>query len=85
MDIEKLSLGDLIDKLKEIEGELNGSERNVYFDFCGFHPSGVDSWRGSYDELAIEFDDEGDLSINEFINLLSSAAGLPILEAGKRP
>ena len=50
----QLSLGELILKLEAISDKT----LKVYFDFGGFYPTSIDSWRGSYNELALDYDDE---------------------------
>ena len=44
-----MSLGALINAL-----ESTKDDALVYFDFCGFTPGEIDSYRGYYDHLAIE-------------------------------
>lgn len=44
------TLGALIDALKRRD-----ATHSVYFDFAGFVPAGIDSYRGYYDHLAIGF------------------------------
>lgn len=50
---QPLALGELIDKLK---GE--DPEEEVRFDFGGFIPRNLGSYRGSYDQLALGYDDK---------------------------
>lgn len=61
------SLGQLIDELNNISAD---GDCHVAFDFGYFRPVCFDSWRGSYEELSIEYTDEGDydaMKLKEFI------------------
>lgn len=49
----QLTLGELILKLQAIPDAKN--DKTVYFDFANAVPTTLDSWRGSYDELALGF------------------------------
>ena len=46
----QLTLGELILKLETMDGELP-----VYFDNKKYRPTSIGSWRGSYDELSINY------------------------------
>lgn len=48
---EQFSLGNLIDALEKIEDK----SKNVYIDFEQAIPYGLGSYRGSYDELCMQF------------------------------
>lgn len=72
-----ISLGKLIELLKCRE-----SDQTVKFDFGGFVPSGIGSYRGYYDHLALSFDVESssnwspvELTVSALIELLESANG----------
>lgn len=52
----QLSLGEIIIRLETV----GDKEKKVYFDFENAFPTTIGSWRGSYDELALSFDFEGD-------------------------
>lgn len=49
-----MRLGELIDALEACE-----PESQVTFDFGGFEPTGIDSYRGYYSDLALSFGDQG--------------------------
>ena len=51
----QFSLGDLIEKLEEID-DLNS--KDVRFDFAYFAPSTFHSWRGAYEELAVSYSED---------------------------
>ena len=71
---DQLSLGELIAKCQE--AQVEGKDPEVAFDFEYAHPTGIDSWRGIYAELAIEFEFGGtEMKLSEFIALLESAVG----------
>ncbi len=90
-DSPQLSLGQLIELLEkflpnnEMVREKYKEDITVRFDFEYAIPTGLSSWRGSYNELAIEFDFVGyehfgeerpkDMTLVGFIDLLKSAMG----------
>jgi len=56
-DSPQLTLGELIEKIKAC-GLTHGDEQEpklVYYDFGTAIPTDLDSWRGSYDELALGY------------------------------
>ena len=81
----QITLGQLIEQLAPIikrnkERSREGkSEMDVVFDFEYLFPTTIDSWRGSYSELAIQFStydqNSKPLTINEFFKLLKQAIG----------
>lgn len=77
----QLLLGELIAKLEplianqEAVKEKYGQEANVVFDFEYLKPTGISSWRGSYRELALEFDGTNEFTVTEFVELLKGAIG----------
>lgn len=82
----QLTLGELIDALKEIPTKWGSDKQDVTveFDFEYAVPTGLDSWRGSYSELAINFDFLGyekfdekttDMKLKDFIKMLEGAVG----------
>lgn len=60
-DSPQLTLGQLIESIAAIppnwEKASKGDTKDVRFDFGYFFPTRLSSWRGSYDELAIEYMD----------------------------
>ena len=60
-------------ELKEIIEKLKGQpqDNKIQFDFGGFAPTEFSSWRGSYDQLAIEYDkchwDKEAMTVKDFI------------------
>ena len=76
----QLTLGEIIEKCEAIAAKgyktHDGGEPSVCFDFEYFKPSHLDSWRGSYDELALCFVDRGDqVPLSGFIHMLKDANG----------
>lgn len=68
----QLVLGELILKLEAIENK----KLPVIFDDGKYHPVSVDSWRGSYCELAIEYSGEGArLKLADFLKILKDTIG----------
>ena len=71
----------LLDNQKEIEKKYK-HKANVEFDFSNTFPVGLSSWRGSYDELALEWeggdystDYDKQMNVTEFVEMLKSAIG----------
>lgn len=77
----QMTIGEMITKLETIDPQRKDykgdtQERHVYLDFCDTRPTGLDSWRGSYREIAIQFDEEtSPMSLTEFLALLRGAIG----------
>jgi hypothetical protein len=68
---EQLTLGELILKLEHIEDK----SKPVIFDEQ-YHPTNLDSWRGSYCELALEYAQTGKkLSVEKLLKKLKDAIG----------
>lgn len=80
---DQLTLGEMILKLepmianqKEIKKEYD-HEAKVVFDFEYLYPTGIDSWRGIYAELALSFGerDEGKMTVTQFRDVLKTCIG----------
>jgi len=72
----QLTLGELILKLEAVKDK----EVPIVFDFGlqleqDIKPTGVDSWRGSYNELAIGYDTKGKEKVKTFLECLKEAIG----------
>ena len=67
-----IRLGELI---RRLEGEPQ--DNSVRFDFGGFIPRRIDSYRGFYDQLAISYDDDwrNKMKVSEFILVLREVVG----------
>ena len=85
---DQLTLGELIAKLEAIPiywDKRDKDEKTVIFNFEYAIPICLDSWRGSYSELAINFDFLGyehfsevepkEMKITDFIKMLKEAIG----------
>jgi hypothetical protein len=64
-----LRLGDIIDALHLVK-----PESRVEFDFGGLEPTGVDSYRGYYSDLALGFGEDGK-NAGDLLSELTSADG----------
>lgn len=65
---DQMSLGQLIDALKEVRASNDKEDITVCFDFEYARPTDLSSWRGVYAELAIGFAFDGDeTSLDELI------------------
>jgi hypothetical protein len=71
---DQLTLGEMISKLDAIE--QRNEEPEVVYDFGYLFPTEIDSWRGSYDELALNYKSEGEkMKLSEFLSMLKNAVG----------
>lgn len=69
VEIEPITLGKFIALL-----EREPTNNTVRFDFGYFRPTSVSSYRGYYDQLAVEYvRDEKEITVKEFISVLRSA------------
>ncbi len=74
---DQMSLGQLIDKLKEVRAANDKEDITICFDFEYARPADFDSWRGVYAELAVGFAFDGDeTSLDEFIVRAERSVGL---------
>jgi hypothetical protein len=67
------NLGQMIDACEALVDGRDGTE--VVFDFCGAGPTGINSWRGSYAELAISYEIDCGMSLGKFLTMLKGANG----------
>lgn len=77
---DQLTLGKLIEEIEAIVKKgykcHDDSEPTVQYDFEYLFPTEIDSWRGSYNELALNYKTDGnELTVSEFLTLLKSAVG----------
>ncbi len=71
----QLSLGEIILKCEGIKN----TKLPVLFDIKKYHPTSIDSWRGSYDELALEYEDKGKpMLLSAFLKVLKNTIGKTI-------
>ena len=68
----QLSLGEIILKMEIIKNK----DLPVLFDNKKYHPTGIDSWRGSYNELSLQYENEGNpMLAGDFLKLLIETIG----------
>jgi len=73
---DQLTLGELILKLDPIVEKQDEGEATVRYDFEYLFPNDIDSWRGSYSELALNFTTEGQvMKVSEFLKMLKDCIG----------
>lgn len=80
---EQLTLGEIILKLepiveKQLERIQNEEEEaTVWYDFEYLHPTSIDSWRGSYSELALNYENEETkpMTVTLFLKMLKETIG----------
>lgn len=79
---DQLSLGEIILKLEPIVEKQKQrladgqTEATVVYDFEYLFPNMIDSWRGSYSELALNFTSTGNnMKVTDFYCLLKDAVG----------
>lgn len=63
-----MRLGEIIAALKQASPETN-----VIFDFGGFAPSGIDSYRGYYSDLALSYRANKPITVAELLEILTGA------------
>lgn len=68
--MKQLTLGELIEALKKQE-----PDKWVRFDFCYFRPSGLHSYRGYYEQLAIDYTEGLHKTVLDLLNMLQAAVG----------
>ena len=64
----QMTLGKLIKLLSEIIDQ----DKSIYFDFGYFRPAELMSWRGSYDELSIDYSEDEAVSVKTFLEDLKA-------------
>ncbi len=73
---DQLTLGEIISKCEAILAKGTDDEPVVTLDFGYFYPTKIDSWRGAYEELALNYTTEGvQLTLSIFIDMLKNAIG----------
>ena len=74
---DQLTLGELILKLEPIvKNQKDDDEATVRYDFEYLFPTSIDSWRGSYGELALNFETQGkEMKVSEFLKMLKNCIG----------
>ena len=73
---DQLTLGELILKLEPIVKKQGEDEATVRYDFEYLFPNDIDSWRGSYSELALNFNTEGqEMKVSDFLKMLKECIG----------
>ncbi len=85
---DQLSLGDMIKRLEAIAAKQQAiikkynSEAEVVYDFEYLYPTSIDSWRGIYAELALNFvgtyrgiDSPDKMTVSSFLQMLKGCIG----------
>lgn len=72
---KQLSIGELIQDLKKRMFTDRDKEKTVVFDFGFFRPGRIQSWKGDFEHLAIDYTDEGEVSLWVFIEMLDTLLG----------
>jgi hypothetical protein len=73
----QMTVGKIIKDLESMNLKMeNGEDKIVVFDFCNFSPTTLDSWRGSYDELALGYHDiYKEVKAKDLLNNFKEAIG----------
>lgn len=72
----QISLGELIKQIEQIGIERsNGDDRHVYYDFCSAIPTTLNSFRGYYEELALGYVHQGQMTAKDLLSKLKTAIG----------
>lgn len=69
---KQLTLGEVLLKINAISAN---DDCGVVFDGHNGVPTGIDSWRGSYDELALSYDNQDPMKVCDFREMLTNAIG----------
>lgn len=76
---DQLTLGIMIQKLEPIveKQKERKDEATVFYDFGNLFPTEIDSWRGSYAELALNYTESGEspMKVSAFLSLLKESVG----------
>lgn len=73
---DQLTLGELILKLEPIVKKQGDNEAMVRYDFEYLFPNDIYSWRGSYSELALNYNTEGEaMKVSDFLKMLKDCIG----------
>ena len=67
---EQMTIGDMLSTLRRKD-----QKTWVTFDFAHFRPSGVHSYRGYYEDLAIGYESGGDCTVADVVKWLDDAVG----------
>lgn len=63
--VQQMTIGELRQAIKRADPAAT-----VVFDFAYFRPDGVDSYRGYYEQLAIGYSNEGEITVEQFDQML---------------
>lgn len=59
-----------------VKNQKEGEEATVRYDFEYLFPTSINSWRGSYDELALNFETQGEeMKVSDFLKMLKDCIG----------
>jgi hypothetical protein len=73
---DQLTLGEIISKIENILKQNQEEIPLVCYDFEYLYPTSIDSWRGSYSELALSFEGENNPpKADKFLEVLKDAVG----------
>jgi hypothetical protein len=67
MQQKQLNLGEIIDKLSAF---IHKKDSEIMYDFGNFYPYTVGSWRGSYSEFSIGYNERYPITLGKFIETL---------------
>jgi hypothetical protein len=70
---QQLTLGELIFVLSRIDPKAD-----IQYDFGGFHPTTIDSYRGFYEQLAVGFDSYKKCTVGEFLARCNQMVGATV-------
>lgn len=75
---DQLTVGEILLKLEPIieKQKHREEEAGVYFDFGYMRPTDIDSWRGIYAELALNYtEDQEAMKVSEFYEMIKGCIG----------
>ena len=69
-------LGELIEKLTQMDKtKIINQNKLVWFDFCDLVPTTLDSYRGYYEDLAIGWSRDGEITVTDLLARLRECVG----------
>lgn len=82
--MKQLTIGDLIKELEFLLLQEVSKESTVHFDFGNLFPTELSTWRGDYEQMALEYtpirDNEKPFTIESLINLLRKSLTLGYIQ-----
>lgn len=72
---QQLTIEEIVEQLKKRIFTDKDKRMPVFFDFGDFRPGRINSWRGDYEQLAMDYTDDGEIEAWVLIETLENAIG----------